>query len=130
VIRSAPAPHPPARRNLLALASIPLSLVFPLGVICELLGSGVIYQNVVAFTTVWLLVGAALVLAGLPATALALVAGHVALKRADRRPFQQPMRGVARIGLALGYASLVAFLGLAGLVVWVVVHGIHMHLVY
>ncbi|MGZ3667643.1 MAG: hypothetical protein ACXVDA_24525 [Ktedonobacterales bacterium] len=113
---SAAIPEPPARRNLLAFVSVLLSLVFPLGVVVELLAGG--------FSRI----GAALVLAGLPATALAIVAGHVALRRSDREPFQQPLRGVARIGLLLGYGT---YLGLAGLVIWVIVHGIpRMHIVY
>lgn len=131
MVNSARTLQPPARRNRLALVSVCLSLVFPIGAICELLGSGVIVQTLVASTPLWSQVGAALVLMGLPATALAIVAGHVALRRADRRPFQQPLRGIARIGLLLGYGSVVAYLGLAVLVMAVVaVHGIRIHDMY
>ncbi|HET9110585.1 MAG TPA: hypothetical protein VFN78_07160 [Ktedonobacterales bacterium] len=124
--RTIHAPQPAAQRNVLALASLPLALVFPLGALCELVGSR-IYHPVVAAMPLSSYFGSALVVAGLPAAALAIVAGHVALGRADRQLFWQPLRGIARIGIAFGYGSL---LGMAGLVLWVVVHGIHVHYVF
>lgn len=130
MVNSTGMPQLPARRNGLAFVSVLLCLVFPFGVVCELLGGGVIARNLVTYTGLWSVLGGGLVLVGLPATILAVVVGHVALRRANRRPFQMPLRGVARTGLVLGYSLLLAYIGLAGLVLWVAVHGIHIHDMY
>lgn len=117
-----------AQWNPLALVSFLLSLVFPVGVILLQLGGG-IYQTVDAFTPPAYRVGVALLIAGIPATLLAIVTGHLALRWAKRRSYQQPLRGTAIMGLALGYGALVAYLGWFALAYWVVTH-LRLHFVF
>jgi hypothetical protein len=86
-----------------------------------------VYLPVVAAIPLSSYIGSALVVVSPLAAALAIVAGHVALRRADRRPFRQPLRGIARLGIVLGYGS---FIGLAGLILRVEIVGIHVHYVF
>ena len=49
---------------------------------------------------------------------LAVVVGHIALARAGRFPPGRGRRGLAIIAVALGYLSLVVFLGFIGLLLY------------
>lgn len=129
MVRPAQVHSPLARRNRLALASLVLSLLCPIGAICAALGSGIVLVSL-PYTEVWYTVGFLLLLAGIPATVAAIVSGHAALRRADRQPFQRPMRGASRAALVLGYGSSVTYLAVFGFAVWVTAHGPRMHLVW
>jgi hypothetical protein len=118
VARSAPTPTP---WNRLALVSFLLSLVFPVGVIVLQLAGGV-FQPVNASTPPAYHVGMALLIASALTAPLALVTGHSALDGAKRRAYRQPLRAVAIVSLALGYGSIVAFLGGIVLAYWIVTH--------
>ena len=48
-------------------------------------------------------------------------------RQAKRYPPQQARRGLAITGLVLGYLSLVVFLGVVGLFIWLVTHPIIIH---
>lgn len=122
------AAHTPAWGNPLALVGFLLSLVFPVGVVLLQLGGG-IYQVVDAFTPPAYRVGQALLIAGMPATLLAIVMGHIALRWAKRRSYQRPLRGIAITGLVLGYGALVAYIGWFALGFWVATH-LHLNFPY
>ena len=111
----------PTQWNALALASFPLSLVFPVNVIVLQLAGGV-FQPVNASTPPAYHVGMALLIAGALTVPLTLVTGHSALDGARRRAHRQPLRAVAIVSLALGYGSIVAFIGGIVLAYWIVTH--------
>lgn len=118
VASSAPTPR---LWNRLALVSVLLSLVFPVGVIVLQLAGGV-FQPVNASTPSAYYVGNALLLASILTVPLALATGHGALDGATRRAYQQPLRGVAIVGLVLAYGSIVTFLGGIVLAYWILTH--------
>lgn len=122
-------PGVPVGRNQLALVSFLLSLVFPIGVILILFGGGII-ATVDSATPLSYRLGSVLEVVGVPALIAAIVIGHIALGRAKRYSLQHAWRGLALAGLALGYLSLVGFLGAFGLVIWIVIHGIRLHFVF
>ncbi len=107
--------------NRLALVSFLLSLVFPAGVVVLQLAGGV-FQPVNDSTPPAFRVGIALLIASALTVPLALALGHSALDRARRHAYRQPLRGVAMIGLALGYGSIAVFLGGLVAAYWILTH--------
>lgn len=124
--------HPPGApmgRNQLALASFLLSLVFPVAVILNVLNGGIV-QTVDSTTAALRTVGNVLDILGIPTLIAAIVTGHIALRQAKRYPPQQARRGVAITGLVLGYLSLVLFLVAVGLIIWLLIHPIRIHVIF
>jgi hypothetical protein len=125
-----PSPNPvhtpgdPARRNPLALVSLLVSLVFPIGVALNVIGAlfpGAVHPPGLA----WNSLGNVLDLLGIPALCAAIITGHAALRRAARHPSGQAGRGSAITGLTLGYLSLAVYLGVIVFVpLWIATHGV------
>jgi hypothetical protein len=111
----------PRQWNPLALASFLASLVVPVGFIL-VQGAGGIFQAVYSDTPSAYRVGVALLIAGVPATLLAIFTGHGALDGAKRRAYRWPLRGIAIVGLVLGYGAVVGYLGGIVLYFWLVAH--------
>ena len=118
-------PGAPEGRNQLALVSFLLSLVFPVVLLLNLA-----IVNIVVFPGVLFVLGPlgdVLDVLCMAAVIAALITGHIALRQAKRYPPQQARRGLAITGLVLGYLSLVVFLGVVGLFIWLVTHPIIIH---
>lgn len=100
----------PAAANTPALVALVASLIFPLAVAVDALVAFIIINHgPYILQSVAILGGGALSIAGLPATACAIVVGHVALVAAKRYPPASARRRMARVSLLLGYVSLAAW---------------------
>jgi hypothetical protein len=117
-------------RNLLALVSFLLSLVFPIGLLLVLLVGRGFIATVGPATPLWYSVGKVLEIVGIPALIAAIVIGHMVLGRANRDSLQPASEVLAMVGLGLGYLSLVLFLGVVGLIIWYLTHPINLHFVF
>jgi hypothetical protein len=120
---------PPERGHRLAFTSIALSLVFPLGILCVLVGTSFNYQIQVLIPPHLEDVGIVLTLLGIPSTVSAIASGHAALRRANHPAAKRSLRTVALVAVALSYGSLALVLGAVGLVGWILLFGPRMHLV-
>lgn len=103
-------------RNTLALVSLLISLIFPIGVSLNVL-SAVAGANHLPRTAIMLLliVGGAIGTLGVPAMLGAIATGHVALVIAKRYSRAGARRWMAIVGLVVGYLSLSAFVGVLAL---------------
>lgn len=126
-------PPPPPPRTGLALTSLLLSLVFPLGF--TLFVFRLIVDSHPALHTVsdpglnLILNGGAtaLLALGLPAFSVAIGLGHIALQRTGNAQSAQGARRMARTALALGYLSLLTILGGSAFTVyWLSAHPMHL----
>ena len=124
------APTPPAQGNRLAFISIALSLVFPLGVLCFLLGTYPNYQVQAVIPPHVEDIGIVLMLLGIPSTVLAIARAHAALQRASSPSAERSRRTVAVVAVTLSYGSLVVVLGFVGIVVWTLLFVRTFHIVY
>jgi hypothetical protein len=112
---------PPRQWNHLALVSFLMSLVVPTGFVLAQLAGG-IFQPVYSDTPAAYHVGVTLLIAGVPATLVAIFTGHAALDGARRRAYGWPLRWMAIVGLALGYGAVVGYLSGIALFYWLVTH--------
>lgn len=100
----------PAEPNTSALVAFIASLIFPLAITIDALVVSIIDNHgPYILQSVAILVGGALSIVGLPATACAILCGHTALVVAKRDPSACTRRWMARASLLLGYASLVGW---------------------
>jgi len=121
---------PPAQGNRLAFISIALSLVFPLGILCFLVGTNFNYHVQVVIPPHLEDVGIVLTLLGIPSTVLAISTAHAALRRASSPPVERSQRTVAFVAVTLSYGSLVVVLGFVGIVVWTLLFVRTFYIVY
>jgi hypothetical protein len=121
---------PPAQGSRLAFISIALSLVFPLGVLCFLLGTIPNYQVQAVIPPHVEDVGIVLMLLGIPSTVLAIANAHAALRRATSPPVERSRRTVAVLAVTLSYGSLAVVLGFVGMVVWTLLFVRTFYIVY
>ena len=109
----------PTKANTPALLAFIASLVLPLAVAVDALAVLIIIvRGPYILQSAVILIGGILSVCGLPATACAIIAGHLAWVSAQRYPSAGARRGMARVSLLLGYASL------AGWVVFFVLFGL------
>jgi hypothetical protein len=121
---------PPAQDNRLAFISIVLSLVFPLGVLCFLLGTYPNYQVKAVIPPHIEDIGIVLMLLGIPSTVLAIARAHAALRRASAPPVERSRRTLAVVAVTLSFGSLAVVLGFVGLVVWTLLFVRTFYIVY
>ena len=112
-------------RNTLALVSLLCSLIFPLGIVINVLSAVALANHVIPQRAMMILlpIGGGVGTLGLPAMIAAIVTGHVALVMAKRYTRSGARRWMAILGLALGYLSLLAFLGVMALFIVAGMHG-------
>jgi uncharacterized membrane protein len=113
---------PTQPRNFLALASFLLSLVFPVGALLTRLTIGPVY---LPYGGLFLQLGYALDILGVPTLIAAIITGHLALSQAHQD--RQARRGLAIAALVLGYLSLAFLIGFA---IWVLAQPNKFHIVY
>ncbi len=107
-----PVPTAPRGRNQLALTSMLLALVFPLGVALDIvLATLTQHTPSLAVGTITEAVGTLLAFVSPPAIIGAIVTGHIALGRAKHYSPWHARRGLAWTGLVVGYLSLAVFIG-------------------
>jgi hypothetical protein len=121
---------PAAQGNRLAFTSIALALVFPLGVLCFLLGADFNYQVQALIPPHLEDIGIVLMLLGIPSTVWAIATAHAALRRASSPPVERSRRTVAVVAVTLSYGSLAVVLGFVGLVVWTLLFVRTFYIVY
>jgi len=121
---------PPTQGNRRAFISIVLSLVFPLGVLCFLLGADFNYQVQAVIPPHLEGIGIVLMLLGIPSTVSAIANAHAALRRANSPPVERSQRTVAVVAITLSYGSLAVVLGFVVLVVWTLLYVPIFHIVY
>lgn len=117
------APGAPVGRDQLALVSLLLSLIFPIGAALTVI-AWVFTPTARSVALALSTLGNLYEIMGIPALIVAFVTGHMALRRAKRYPPQQMRQGLATAGLVLGYLSC---LGAIGLIIWIEHHGILVH---
>lgn len=125
VASSAPTP---TRWNRLALVSFLCSLAFPLGGVIVQLSGGLFHPSYISTPPAYN-VGLVLLFAGSLTMPAAILTGHSALDGAKRGVYRHPLRGLALMGLVLGYGAIMAFF--VGIVVlfWLLAH-LRMHIVF
>jgi hypothetical protein len=121
---------PPAQGNRLAFISIALSLVFPLGVLCVLLGTYPTYQVQAVIPPHVEDIGIVLMLLGIPSTVSAIANAHAALRRASVPAVERSRRTVAVVAITLSYGSLAVVLGFVAFVVWTLLFVRTFYIVY
>jgi hypothetical protein len=121
---------PPAQGNRLAFISIALSLVFPLGAFCFLLGTDFNSQVQAVIPPHLEDIGILLTLLGIPSTVLAIAMGYAALRRANSPPVKRSRRTVAFIAITLSYGSLAVVLGMVAYIGWILLFVPKFHIVF
>jgi len=104
-------------RNVLALVSLLASLVFPLAISINLLGTVAVANHLIPEKAMMVVVtvGGGLGTLGIPAMLTAIATGHVALVIAKRFSRRAARRWMAIVGLIVGYLSLLAFVSVMAL---------------
>ena len=110
-------PPSDAGRNVLALVSLPASLIFPLAVAINVLGAVAVANHLIPERAMMVVVtiGGVAGTLGFPAMLTAIVTGHVALVIAKRFSRRSARRWAAIVGLIVGYLSLLAVGGVMAL---------------
>lgn len=125
---SAPLARPP--RPALAVASLVLSLIFPVGLLLFVLRTTYPTLESLRIPGIGLLlhgVTDGILVLGVVAFCFAIVLGHLALAQARSGPSTLGARRIARTGLALGYLSLLTVLGGMGFMTfWLSTHRMHL----
>jgi hypothetical protein len=125
VASSAPTP---TGWNRLALMSFLLSLVFPAGGVTVQMSGGLFHPDYVSTPPAYD-VGLALLFASFLTVPAAILTGHSALDVAKRGVYQWPLRGLAIIGLVLGYGAFATFFIGIIVVFWLLAH-LRFHIVF
>jgi hypothetical protein len=103
---SAGAAHP-SEPNTPALVAFVASLIFPLAVALDALAVLIVVnRGPYILQSVAILVGGMVSVCALPATACAIILGHIALVSAKRYPSAFARRRMATVSLLLGYVGL------------------------
>jgi len=93
--------------NTPALVAFVASLIFPLAIAVDALAVLIVVnRGPYILQSAAILVGGMVSVCGLPATACAIILGHIAFVSAKRYPSAHARRWMARVSLLLGYASL------------------------
>ena len=100
----------PSEPNTPALVAFTASLIFPLAVALDALAVLIVVnRGPYILQSAAILVGGMVSVCGLPATACAIILGHIAFVSAKRYPSACARRRMARVSLLLGYASLASW---------------------
>jgi hypothetical protein len=97
----------PSEPNTPALVAFTASLIFPLAVALDVLAVLIVVnRGPYILQSAAILVGGMVSVCGLPATACAIICGHIAYVSAKRYPPAHARRWMAGVSLLLGYVSL------------------------
>ncbi len=97
----------PSEPNTPALVAFTASLIFPLAVALDALAVLIVVnRGPYILQSAAILVGGMVSVCGLPATACAIILGHIAFVSAKRYPSAYARRRVATVSLLLGYVGL------------------------
>jgi hypothetical protein len=100
----------PSEPNTAALVAFIASLIFPLAIAVDALAVLIVVnRGPYILQSAAILVGGMVSVCGLPATACAIILGHIAFVSAKRYPSACARRRMARVSLLLGYASLASW---------------------